>query len=134
MKSNPNSNPTPSSSSTMQSRLFNPVKISLSTHSSSVSTSESNSSPETNLKLAKQNSLRNPSLAKNKILNSHQNSSNIDFINSIKNETPSLITTSGAGKIKALGITKSVQSKPQQPASAASTIYKNNQVNLIYID
>jgi len=126
MRSNPNQNS--SASSTMQSRLFNPVKISLSTHSSSISTSESNSSPETNLKLTKQNSLRNPSLVKNKILNSNQNSSNIDFVNHFKNEIQQ--TTS---KLKPLNSNiakiKSIQ-QPQKASSSTSSVFKN-QVNFI---
>jgi hypothetical protein len=75
-------------------------------------------------------------LAKNKLLSSHQNSSNIDFINNIKNETSNPTTTSGgASKIKALSsnISKPIQHKPQQSSSLASTIFKNNQVNFIRI-
>ncbi len=125
MRSNSNSS---TSSSTMQSRLFNPIKVSLSTHSTSISTSESNSSPETNLKLVKQNSLRNPSLIKNnKILNSNQNSTNIDILNHLKNETQQTTSVRKLGSLNSsLGRSNSTQQ--QQPTSSIS-VFKN-QVNL----
>jgi hypothetical protein len=112
----------------MQSRLFNPIKVSLSTHSTSISTSESNSSPETNLKLVKQNSLRNPSLIKNnKILNSNQNSTNIDILNHLKNETQQTTSVRKLGSLNSsLGRSNSTQQ--QQPTSSIS-VFKN-QVNL----
>ena len=126
MRSNSNSS---TSSSTMQSRLFNPVKISLSTHSTSISTSESNSSPETNLKLVKQNSLRNPSLIKNnKILNSNQNSTNIDNLNHLKNETQQ---TTNARKLKPLNSSLGRSNSMQQQPSSSISVFKN-QVNLYF--